>query len=266
MKKLWIFFTSLIVVNWLSFSFAFENGQQFITSLENGEDLDTLINGNWTAINENNNTTKESTDIVDPTDIIKAITESIWNLAHTISDIEFKGFLDWDAKEILSNWFSREMTNAYNFAHQFGITTQSSINNANMNWWLNRIAMAKMLAWYATEVLWFDYEIDWSCYFADISDSVAESYNDWACKAYYLWIMWKNMPNNNFRPFDSVTRAEFATALSRLLFNTPDWDDYYYTTHLEKLYNEWIISNTDPDLQEIRWYVMLMLMRAVSNN
>ncbi|MBQ5944853.1 S-layer homology domain-containing protein [bacterium] len=26
------------------------------------------------------------------------------------------------------------------------------------------------------------------------------------------------MPNNNFRPKDLVTRAEFATALSRMLF------------------------------------------------
>ena len=30
------------------------------------------------------------------------------------------------------------------------------------------------------------------------------------------------MPDNKFRPFDLVTRAEFATALSRMLYSTPD--------------------------------------------
>jgi hypothetical protein len=30
------------------------------------------------------------------------------------------------------------------------------------------------------------------------------------------------MPNNEFRPFDTVTRAEFGTALSRLLFGLAD--------------------------------------------
>jgi hypothetical protein len=36
--------------------------------------------------------------------------------------------------------------------------------------------------------------------------------------------MWQNMSNNKFRPNDEVTRAEFATALSRLLYNTDEWE------------------------------------------
>ena len=42
------------------------------------------------------------------------------------------------------------------------------------------------------------------------------------------------MSNNKFRPFDPVTRAEFSTALSRMLFSTVDGDPYYIT-HLKKL-------------------------------
>jgi hypothetical protein len=30
------------------------------------------------------------------------------------------------------------------------------------------------------------------------------------------------MPNNKFRPNDEVTRAEFVTALSRMIYNTQD--------------------------------------------
>ena len=62
-----------------------------------------------------------------------------------------------------------------------------------------------------------------------------------------------------------VTRAEFATALSRLLFNTPDGEDVYYTTHLQKLMDEKIITNNNPDLQELRGYVMIMLMRSANS-
>ena len=64
-----------------------------------------------------------------------------------------------------------------------------------------------------------------------------------------------------FRPNDLVTRAEFATALSRMLFSTPDGDPYYIT-HLAKLKAEKIITNDDPSMRELRWYVMIMLMRS----
>ena len=83
--------------------------------------------------------------------------------------------------------------------------------------------------------------------------------NGWilSCQLGIMWVWIKE-----FRPFDNVTRAEFATALSRLLFWTEDWKDVYYTTHLEKLKQEWIITNDDPTLEEVRGYVMIMLMRS----
>ena len=47
---------------------------------------------------------------------------------------------------------------------------------------------------------------------------------------------------NNFRPDDEVTRAEFATALSRMLYNTSDGEyrstPKYYTHHMEKMEGE----------------------------
>jgi hypothetical protein len=50
------------------------------------------------------------------------------------------------------------------------------------------------------------------------------------------------MPNNRFRPNDEVSRAEFVTALSRLLYQTTDGEykstSKYYTPHMAKLYNE----------------------------
>jgi hypothetical protein len=70
----------------------------------------------------------------------------------------------------------------------------------------------------------------------------------------------------SFKPKDFVTRAEFWTVLSRALW----WDKYgwwntYYESHLKALQNEWIMKKIDvPMDKEIRWYVMLMLMRSVN--
>jgi hypothetical protein len=50
--------------------------------------------------------------------------------------------------------------------------------------------------------------------------------------------------------------------LSRLKYNTDDGKDVYYSTHINLLNQLWIISNTDHSLKELRWYVMLMLMRS----
>ena len=75
------------------------------------------------------------------------------------------------------------------------------------------------------------------------------------------------MKNKEFRPNDKVTRAELVTALSRMLYNTEDWTwkTKYYEPHMYKLYNEWIISNTNPNMIEKRWYSMIMLVRATQD-
>jgi hypothetical protein len=76
--------------------------------------------------------------------------------------------------------------------------------------------------------------------------------------------MWQNIKNNNFRPNYEVTRAEFATALSRMLYNIEDgkWNIKYYEPHITMLYDKGIINKTNPNIKEKRWYVMVMLMRA----
>ena len=130
-----------------------------------------------------------------------------------------------------------------------------------MNWPLNRIAMAKMLSNYAINVLWKEPANTIVPNFQDISKKLNNDYW-WAVDlAYQLWIMWINMKNNEFRPYDEVTRAEFWTALSRMLFWLKDGNPYY-STHLTKLKKDWIISNDNPNLKELRWYVMIMLMRS----
>jgi hypothetical protein len=72
----------------------------------------------------------------------------------------------------------------------------------------------------------------------------------------------------NFRPYATITRAEFGTALSRVLWG----DKYeggtpYYAKHLDALKSAGImnqIANAETT-KEVRGYVMLMLQRSEEN-
>ena len=161
------------------------------------------------------------------------------------------------------NGYSKEFNDAYTWAFKNGITTMSPIEKADMNAPLTRIAMAKMLSQYAINVLGRTPDTTKVVpAFPDVSAELDAAYNSWVTLAYQLGIMWINI--DKFRPDDLVTRAEFGTALSRMLYATADWEKAYYETHLAKLMEEKIITVDTPDLQELRGYVMIMLMRSAN--
>ena len=192
---------------------------------------------------------------------IDSINGWMWDFEITVGKVNKKDDFEYDTLRFNPN-FSEEDNKAYQYAYYYWITTTDSIKNANMYSWLTRIAMAKMLSQYAINVLWIQPDTSRNCTFRDVSSQLDYKYDNWVTKACQLWIMWVNTPNNNFYPNWYVSRAEFATALSRLLYNTEDGVDKYYTTHINKLRKEWILTNTTPTLKEKRWFVMLMLMRA----
>lgn len=172
-----------------------------------------------------------------------------------------------------SNWsnlnnnnilYSDEFNNAYQFAFRNGITTMPTIQETEMTWLLIRSHMAKMMVNYAINVLNRVLDTSKSCEFADM-DGQSQEMKDYAIKSCQLWIMGINTVN--FMPNDIVTRAQFATVLSRVLrwskYNN-NWEEYY-RDHLRALQESNIISVIDPSLVELRWYIMLMLMRSQSN-
>ena len=121
-----------------------------------------------------------------------------------------------------------EMELAYEFAFANGITTMDTMEKADMNSPLTRIAMAKMLSQYAINVLGRTPDISRSATFKDVTANMDAQYNDGVTLAYQLEIMGINLENGNFRPNDLVTRAEFGTALSRLLFGLEDGANKYH--------------------------------------
>ena len=159
--------------------------------------------------------------------------------------------------------YSSELKQAYNWAYKNNITTQNSIEKANIQWKLTRAELAKMISNYAINILWNDRNVLQVCKFSDVSVELDKQYSFWITYACQLWLMWQNI--KEFRPYDWVTRAEFWTVLSRSLW----WDKYvwwsnYFENHLKALQREWIMNNiSSPNNSEVRWYVMLMLMRSV---
>ena len=210
----------------------------------------------WTIVNESEgtgNVAEITWNVVDPSEEIPQ------NDSNTPMDTSTSSQND-------GKIYTQEFQQAYEFAKWNWITTMPTIQKANMEWKLTRIAMAKMLSQYAINVLWKTPDASKIVKFNDVTSKKDADYDNWVTLAYQLWIMWQNMPWNKFRPNDEVTRAEFATALSRMAYNTSDWEykstSKYYVHHMEKLVNEWIITNDNPNMKELRWYVMIMLMRS----
>lgn len=165
----------------------------------------------------------------------------------------------------LAETYTQELQDAYSWAYSEWITTQSSIDNANMKWKITREEMAKMISNYAVNVLWETPDTTKSCYFLD--SNINPDLVQYVTESCQLWLMGQWV--TAFRPKDSVTRAEFWTVLSRALWwDKNEWWTIYYENHLKELKAKWIMNNiSSPMNEEIRWYVMLMLMRsAIGNN
>ena len=160
--------------------------------------------------------------------------------------------------------FSPELEQAYNWAYSNEITTQKTIEKANMKWDITREELAKMISNYSINVLWKTLDTTKTCLFLD--SNINPNLVPYVTKSCQLWLMWQWV--TSFRPKDPVTRAEFWTVLSRTLrWNKNEWWNTYYENHLKALKAEWIMKriNTPTD-KEIRWYVMLMLMRSSEEN
>ena len=158
--------------------------------------------------------------------------------------------------------YSLEMQQAYKWAYDNGITTMNSIEKANMNWNITREEMAKMISNYATNILWRKPDTTKPCLFSD--SNINPDLVSFVTESCQLWLMGQWV--TSFKPKDLVTRAEFWTVLSRVLrWNKNEWWTTYYQNHLKALKAEWIMTNISmPMNKEIRWYVMLMLMRSVN--
>ena len=160
--------------------------------------------------------------------------------------------------------YSTELQEAYNWAYSKSITTMSPIDNANMYGAITRAELAKMLANWAKDKGQTP-DTSKACNFTDTA-SVKGDLAVAIVESCQLGLMGQGI--SAFRPYDTITRAEFGTALSRALWGSEnEGGTPYYTNHLNALKEAWImnvITNAE-NTKEVRGYVMLMLMRTDSN-
>lgn len=169
-------------------------------------------------------------------------------------------------KASLQSESNAELRDAYTYAYLRGMTTQPTIQQAALHRGLTRAEMAKMMSVFAVKVLGKSPVLTGTADYKDINE-VNGDLPGYIQQAYQLQIMGidaKGNPIVNFNPNAEVTRAEFATVLSRVLYG----DKYnqegadFAAKHLEALKAANILKDTTPSMKEMRGWVMLMLMRA----
>ena len=188
-----------------------------------------------------------------------------WDTAETTGTTENTDVATQDSAK---SKYSEEQVAAYEWALEKGITTINDIEKARLSDWLTRAELAKMMSQYMTKVLWKTPVDTEKAEYADVDESLGDL-AEYIQTAYAYKIMWINAdgtPLKNFNPSGKVTRAEYATVFSRVLYgdkyNKSEWN--YYDAHLEALKEAGILTNTTPSIQEVRGWVMLMMYRSVN--
>lgn len=157
--------------------------------------------------------------------------------------------------------YTQEQREAYQWAYKYWITTQPTIEAANLDGNLTRQAFAKMVINYLENAVWIQQNNSNSCSFTD-DNKFTNELKYYAKKTCAYEIMWSNWIN--FNPTNTVNRAQLWTVLSRILW----WDEYntsgkwYYIYHLNALKQNGIMNKIDnPQAYAKRWDVMIMLKR-----
>ncbi len=169
---------------------------------------------------------------------------------------------------------TKEVNEAYVWACQNWIIKSDTIQGARLWEFLNRAEMAKIVTVF--EMLVLDAKPDRNKDCSAFADSISyynsemRNYMITSCQLERMWIHTADhKPISDFMPKKFVSRAEFWTILSRVLW----WNKYeasrnsskYYVQHLNSLKWGTILSNINPDLKERRSYAVLMIYRAAKS-
>ena len=200
---------------------------------------------------------------------------------------EHKITRSWEHKFMLQNWcnnfyytvnvntaqaYSQEFQEAYEWAYENWIITNSNIDEAELYYMLNdNLELADIMNKFAKNVLWLQTNTSLVCDFGNLSsymqwydEETLNEYQEILTESCHLWLIPRNEIVNP-APLQVVNRAVFWTALSRALWeNQYEWWNPYYTYHLNALKAAWIMNQIEnpENIYEIKWYILLMLMRA----
>ena len=163
----------------------------------------------------------------------------------------------------------KEQQTAYERAYENKITTLYPQKEARLFEPITRAELAKMMSVYTTKFL-KKIPISWKLGCSDFQDKDQTSpelagFMQTACELEIMGLHSDGKtPLSLFRPNDLVSRAEFATVLSRMKRgnqydnNQPEWR---WEDHLKNLHEKMIITIPYPNIIELRGRILLMLHR-----
>ena len=205
------------------------------------------------------------------TSVVSGVSSSVntWVNQPVKPKVEVRNY-SWDALPSLcsaeGSSFSEEQNHAYRWACGKDITTIRAISGARLDQPLTRAELAKMMSVYVTKVLGKQPVLTGVAQYPDV-DSKMGDLADYIQLAYQLQIMGIHHDGtalSHFEPNKFVTRAEFATVFSRVLYGAKynqdgkDWAN----GHLNALKEAGILKNITPNMLELRGRVLLMLQRS----
>ena len=237
----------------------------------------------WTALTTETTTASEAAtwDTAEATETTAATETTTWDTAEATETTAATEATTWDTTKATETTaentdsttdsakakYDEEQIAAYEWALENGITTINDIEKARLSDWLTRAELAKMMSQYLTQVMWQIPTIE-KVEYSDVDESLGDL-ADFIQTAYAYKIMWINAdwtPLEEFNPNWLVTRADYATVFSRVLYgdkyNRSEWN--YYEGHLAALKEAWILTNTTPTIEELRGWVMLMMYRSTN--
>lgn len=166
--------------------------------------------------------------------------------------------------------YSQSLIDAFLWAYKYKITTACPIEKADLDGPLLRRHMAKMISEFSMQILDMKPDYSKTCSFPDLWDQTQEmkDYIKLSCQLGLMGYDADGVTKRSlFEPNREVSRAQFATLLSRLLwnetFNNND-NTYYYVEHIKSLRAANIMDHdvANPKRTEKRGEVLKMLKRS----
>ena len=167
--------------------------------------------------------------------------------------------------------FASEQNDAYLWACQRNITTMRTIQEARLEQPLTRAELAKIMSVYAMKEYHLKPLRAGAANYKDVNTDLGDL-ADYIQLAYQLQIMGINAdgtPMQAFEPHKLVSRAEFTTVLSRVIWGNKHniSGDDRYSAHLQALKKYEIITSDVPaNWWELRGRALLMLHRTAKSS
>ena len=222
----------------------------------------------WGWITWTNNTWTLSTR----KDITWAITT--WELIPEIIKIDNESLNTLNLAIAKCNSLENEDLQSYCFAYEIWSTTMPTFESALYDDLLTRAQFSKIISQFATKIMKQDINTNNKCDFSDLYDIDSKELQSFIIKSCQLGIMWVNGTNDEkiaFRPNDNVTRGEYVTVLSRMMYGmkyelpkNQVGKVPFFTYHMNKMIEDGIVNIRLPYDNAQRRVAFLTIFRLSS--